>query len=265
MDVTPLCCSCRQTSSRWSGGARAADFSLCVRKFKDIWRLLGLIWPYVCMDGEKLKQHQTLSSDQLTDMLNKTTCHTGHLTASLQVHITWGRPRILSEKKHLDCLQGRKLIAHSGSWCSRPTPKFNSYLGCSHQPDCSLKYKRHWLCLLEQRLISHSQNVQALSWCSYSIGGSLNKVRGHQITKGKTKTTNRKAYILSRPVQWVENGFLICLCTCILCLHWWKCASLKLKDHVSYLAPGRGQLCLFPVEWYCKSPNFFKCGNSWGS
>lgn len=27
---------------------------------------------------------------------------------------------------------------------------------------------------------------------------------------------------------------------------------LKLKDHFSYLAPGRGQLYLFPVEWYFK-------------
>lgn len=110
-------------------------------------------WPYcthisVCMDREKLKQHQTLRLDQLTDMLNKTTCLTGHLTASLQVHITWGRPRILFEKKYLDYLQGRKLIAHSGqsSWW---TPKFNSYFHCFHQPNCFLKYKIHWLCLVE--------------------------------------------------------------------------------------------------------------------
>ncbi len=104
--------------------------------------------PYVCMDGEKLKQHQTRRLDQLTDMLNKTTCLTGHLTASLQDHITWGRPRFLSEKKYLDYLQGRKLIAQSGksSWW---TPKFNSYFHRFHQHNCFLKYKRHRLCLVE--------------------------------------------------------------------------------------------------------------------
>lgn len=35
--------------------------------------------------------------------------------ASLYVRITWGRPGILSEKKYLDYLEGRKLFAYSAA------------------------------------------------------------------------------------------------------------------------------------------------------
>lgn len=64
-------------------------FSAC-RKWMDIWRLLYWVGHTYAWMEEKLTQNQTLWLDQLTDMLNKTTCHTGHLTVSLQVHITWG-------------------------------------------------------------------------------------------------------------------------------------------------------------------------------
>lgn len=94
------------------------------------------------MDGEKLKQQLTLRLDQLTDVFNKTTCLTGHLIAGLQVHITWGRPSILSEEKCLDYLLDRKLFAHSGQ-SSCWTLKFNSYSHCFHQPDLLSTKQRH--------------------------------------------------------------------------------------------------------------------------
>lgn len=63
------------------------------------------------MDGEKIWNNLiTLRLDQLTDVFNRTTCLTGHLIASLQVHITWGRLGILSEEKCLDYLLDRKLF-----------------------------------------------------------------------------------------------------------------------------------------------------------
>lgn len=112
------------------------------------------------MDGgkKKVKQHITLRLDQLTDMLNKTTCFTGHLTASLQVHITWGRLRILSEKKYLDYLQGRKHIAHSG----QSSTNIQQLLSRLSPAELLSKIQKTLAVSGRvQRLISHSQNVRA--------------------------------------------------------------------------------------------------------
>lgn len=144
-------------------------FSL-TRRLMDIWRLLLLSWPYEREDGEKLK-HQTLRLDQLTYTLNKAPVL--QVNCGLYDHVTWGRPRILFEKRYLDYLQGRKLIAYSGqrSW---QTPKIQQLL--SLLPPALLLSKLQKTLAVSgrvQSLISHSQNVQALNWYSFSIAGSL--------------------------------------------------------------------------------------------
>lgn len=136
----------------------------------------------MCTDREKLKQHQTLRSDQLTDTLNKTTCLTGHLTASLQVHITWGRPRILFEEKHLDCLQGGKLVARSAQ-SSCWTPNFSSCCHCFHQPGCFLKHKTHRPCPAEYRDASAAAKThERFAGALIPKMGVCDKVRGPKTT-----------------------------------------------------------------------------------
>lgn len=77
---------------------------------------------------------------------------------------------ILSEKIYLDYLQGRKLIAQV-KIAAGPQ---NSTATLIASTNCFLKYKRHWLCLVEYKDLSATAKMyKHLGWCSFSITGNL--------------------------------------------------------------------------------------------
>lgn len=123
-----------------------------------------LSWLYVGMDGEKPKTETapnskvrpTLWQNQTKPPVlqviylpaSKSTSHAGNLGSSLRRSI-W-----------TICRTGSSLLI---------LVNVASFIASTSLP-AFLKYKRLWLCLCR---ISHSRNVQALSWCSFSIVGGL--------------------------------------------------------------------------------------------
>lgn len=120
-----------------------------------------------------------------------------------------------------------------------------------HQRNVFLKYKKGWLRLTGYKVLSTAAKI-----LNNLAGNYFSLLKRWQMWGGIIIK-----YFIRRLIYTIrmKNGWFVC--TCILSLHWCKCASLQLRDHINDLAPGRGLSYLFPVEW---QQNVFllsiKCG-----
>ena len=125
-----------------------------------------------------------LGLDQRFDTSNKTTCFTGHLTASPSKSTSHGGGRGSSLRRRFwtICRAGSSLLVLVK--VADKAQQFNSHFLCLHQPNCSLKYKRLWLRLAEDKHSSATVKMyKRIAGVHFPKLGVCNKVQGHQITK----------------------------------------------------------------------------------